>query len=291
MIKVRFDKNAVVFFNKKDGTKVRLALGAYPKASRPELVDIKITDYCAHGCAFCYQGSTVLGKHASWSNLTQIVTQLGKAGVFEVALGGGEPTAHPDLVRILREFCRADIIPNFTTKYPARVRKLWPDIEEYVGAIAYSAETAQDIRAAHVHFEKAGIPPERVNLHYVMGLKRRHAFWDYMLLARRLGYRVTLLGYKTDGRGETQDIVPYDWWVNDLTRMVRLGLCPDVSVDTALAAEYASRMPVAKKLYHTREGAFSMYIDAVNMTFGASSYGGVEMFPFTPEWRSIYAKM
>lgn len=59
-IAVRFDRNAVALFNRVDGTKIRFAVGSYTKAKRPELVDIKITDWCDVGCTFCYQNSTLL---------------------------------------------------------------------------------------------------------------------------------------------------------------------------------------------------------------------------------------
>lgn len=292
MITVRRDKNALVLFSTANGTKLRLAIGPYVKATRPELVDIKITDHCDYGCSFCYQGSTPLGKHASITNLEYVIDELHKARVFEVAIGGGEPTDHPQFVDILGAFHDVGIVPNFTTKYPARVRKLWPEIRKYVGGFAYSAESPLQIAVAAHHFELAGIPHSRVNLHYVMGLHNRETFSDYMKTAERAGLRVTLLGYKTTGRGGDHAPFDYRWWVDEISDLVAAGLCPSLSVDTPLAAEFDGMMPVGKALYHTREGAFSMYVDAVNLTFGASSYDALdELQPFGPDWREKYLDM
>lgn len=72
-IAVRFDKSAVVFFDRRNGTKLRFAIGKYEKASKPELVDIKISDYCSYGCSWCYQGSTTLGQHSTPENVDFIV--------------------------------------------------------------------------------------------------------------------------------------------------------------------------------------------------------------------------
>ena len=42
-------------------------------------------------------------------------------------------------------------------------------------------------------------------------------------------------------------------------------------------------------MYHTREGAFSMYIDAVQMKMGASSFDeSVDLVPFDKDWVARY---
>lgn len=286
-ISMRWDKNALVLFSKADGTKVRFALGKYVKASRPELVDIKLTDFCSFGCSFCYQGSTLQGKHASWENIEFIVSELSKAKVFEVAIGGGDPLEFPDFPRVLKMFHDAGVVPNFTTKFPAKVRKIWPEISQYVGGFAYSAETPGQIRMASKVLHT--VPTEKVNLHYVMGLGDREHFEEYLRAADEVGYRVTLLGYKTTGRGKDVVPHPYDWWIDSVNSLIREGTCPNLSIDTPLAEQYDGLMPVSSKLYHTREGAFSAYIDAVNLTFGASSFEEREtLVPFDSEWRKVY---
>lgn len=288
-IAVRFDKNAVTFFSRKDGTKVRLAIGKYTKASKPELVDIKITDYCSFGCSFCYQASTLQGKHAPMENIDFAIAQLAKAKVFEAALGGGDPLEHPDIVEILQKFKAAGIVPNFTTKFPAKVRQFWPEIGHLIGGFAYSAETAAQVRSAAKLMRM--IPKEKVNLHYVMGLGDREHFRAYLQAAHEVGYRVTLLGYKTVGRGKDVVPFPYGWWVEEVTSLVDADECPDLSVDTPLADQYDGQMPIEKYAYHTKEGAFSLYLDLLSLTMGASSFEEIpNLVPFTKDWRKIYRK-
>lgn len=284
----RRDRNAITFFSRKDGTKIRLAWGSYEKATWPELVDIKITDYCPIGCSFCYQDSTLFGKHASWDNLLFIVEELAKHKVFECALGGGETTDHPRFIELLREFRRVGVVPNFTTKVPAAVRRMWPEIQDLIGGFAYSAETAGQVISAAKLF-KGVVPPDAVSLHYVMGLGDRDHFEEYLRAANGVGYRVTLLGYKTTGRGK--DVVPhaYPWWVETVSFLVDEGVCPNLSIDTPLAADYDGLMPIPSTHYHTREGAFSMYVDAVALTMGASSFDEKEILqPFDSDWVKRY---
>jgi len=287
MIKVRRDKNAVVLFNQVTGHKVRLAVGDYTKAKRPELVDIKITDYCPFACTFCYQDSTLQGQHATLENMILVVERLRAAKVFEVALGGGEPTDHPNFIQILREFRNAGIVPNFTTKSMGWVKRNWPEIEDVVGALAYSAESVKDLDSAAKMF--ADIPTDRINIHYVMGLQGKDDFVRFMKRAAEIGFRVTLLGYKTTGRGKDVIPEPYDWWISAVSILSALGKCPTLSIDTPLAEQYDGRMPVGEQLYHTREGFVSAYIDAVAMKMGASSFdAAVELVPFDSQWLTRY---
>lgn len=289
-MKVRFDRNVVVLFNERNGTKLRLGIGRYSKASKPELVDIKITDFCPFGCTFCYQNSTVQGLHASLWNMGWLVHRLQQAKVFEVAIGGGEPTMHPHFAGILRNFHRNGIVPNFTTKNHTWVRQNWDRIEPYIGAFAYSAQTLHELTVAMRHFEN--IPKERINIHYIMGLNTQVEFEAFMRRAHRLGVRVTLLGYKTVGRGGQVDHQSYDWFLKAVGNLIKDDTCPTFSIDTPLAAEFDDRLQAGgmpKYMYHTREGAFSMYIDAVAMKMGASSFENLdELMPFDEHWRERY---
>ena len=286
-IAVRFDKNAVMFFDRRNGTKLRFSIGKYEKASRPELVDIKITDWCDVGCSFCYQDSTLLGKHASLNNLNFVVDELAKAKVAEVALGGGETTSHPHFVEILKNFKERGVVPNFTTKKPAAVRKLWPEISDLIGGFAYSAETAGQVEMAARVLK--GIPSDKVSLHYVMGLGDRNHFREYLKSAARANYRVTLLGYKTTGRGKDVSPHNYEWWMEEVSSLIAEGSCPSLSIDTPLAHEYQGQMPVAENRYHVYEGKFSLYIDAVALQMGASSFDEKEILkPFDKMWKATY---
>lgn len=290
MVKIRRDKNALAFFDSSKGTKMRLSVGSYIKARVPELVDIKINNYCPFACSFCYQGSTPSGDHSTLEQMTFVAEQMGKHRVFEVALGGGEPTMHPHFKEILSLFHDNGVVPNFTTKNLGYIRREWSSIEHLVGAFAYSAETAKDVFNAATMFRD--VDPSKVNLHYVMGLGNQEHFETYLRTAKIFGYRVTLLGYKTSGRGG--DVKPhnYDWWIESVGSLASAGKCPTLSIDTPLAAEYDGKMPVSKRLYHTREGAVSMYIDAPAMLMGASSFEDLDsLVPFDVRWLKTYEKI
>jgi hypothetical protein len=278
--RARVDRNALVLFNRANGDKLRFVIGRYTKAKRPELVDIKITDYCAFGCPFCYQGSTIQGKHATTENLFKIVAMLKKAKVLEVAIGGGEPTDHPDFPLFLGLLRDNGIVANFTTKSLGYVKRNWPHLDALgVGAFAYSCESAKDVHSAAKSL--AGVPRNRVNLHYVMGLEDEAGFVAFMRAAHDEGFRVTLLGYKTVGRGA--EVIPNDYsqWIELVNILVYLGQAPTMSIDTPLAAQYADLLPVPGYAFHTKEGYISAYIDAVQMGMSASSFENQDLIPLS----------
>ena len=86
-------------FNRNNGAKIRFSFernAEVPdKASAPELVDLKITDFCPFNCEFCYMDSTLRGKHAPKQELDGVINQLSRMKVFEVALGGGGGQCDP----------------------------------------------------------------------------------------------------------------------------------------------------------------------------------------------------
>lgn len=261
-----------------------LKLEGYPdKSITPELVDVKITDFCPFGCSYCYQGSTPAGKHAKVEDVATIARELEKRQVWEVALGGGEPTMHPRFLEILQLFHDHNIVPNFTTRStkwmedPIRARR----IMHLVGGVAFSVDTPADVQrfaaaidASGLLMTKRGYGTSPFSFQYVLGTGDEHAFVDVVRAVKNADpHRLTLLGYKTTGRGNT--LQPFE--VNWAAVLKDLGMY-EVSIDTALA-QRSQRMlqHVDQRSYFTREGKHSCYIDAVAGQVGPSSYAPEQM--------------
>lgn len=271
-----------------DGRKMRFRLTNDPnqmhnvpeKASVPELVDIKITNYCPYACEFCYQSSTTKGKHAEGYEIYRLAHALGELKVFEVALGGGEPTLHPDFEGVLRYFREEGVVPNFTTKNLNWLRdpKKWVKIMEYAGAFAFSIDSDQQIKELATLLDFNGIPHERANLHIVMGTMDKWTFNRMLRAAQECHLSVTLLGYKRHGFGLDFVMKPHEWWLEEvMNRATDRPYGANVSIDTVLAAEYQTQIEeagVPKWMYDVKDGKFSCYIDAVEGKIGPSSYCG-----------------
>jgi len=180
----------VTIFNQLTGTKVRVGLNgsAVPTHSTaPELVDIKITDYCKvpypvvhtgvgpNGepinsiCAACYQSSTKKGRHADIAVLLDTVEALKEAGCLELAIGGGEPFDHPAIGEFLYACRDADIVPSVSTQSWSwlKSKELTQAVRECCGAVALSTQDPAHVMPWLAEADTHGF---KAHFHYVLGI-------------------------------------------------------------------------------------------------------------------------
>lgn len=291
----RKNKDGVwTLFDRYDGTKLHLTFGDLDKSPeqenyrppRPELVDVKITDYCPFGCDYCYQDSTKEGKDAPIRELQSLAYDLSCDGVFEVALGGGEPTLHRDFPAVIRAFAEQGIVVNFTTKSRHWYRH--PDIVEAVmahcGGYGVSVDhahfvqefvTLHEAMLAHHDGKVHYTDRPKLSFHYILDNGTMKDF-EEMLKKVPSGYTLLLLGYKSVGRGGKKKHHNKGWLKKVITLSKNNSL-PSIAIDTALANQYKDELVaegINERLYYKEEGRFSMYIDAVAKEYGKSSYDG-----------------
>lgn len=92
------------------------ALLAQP-LSAPLEAHLQLTNRCAAGCQGCYTGATAEGAPGEWglAEWCRALDELAAAGVFHVALGGGESALLPWLGELLSHARSRGIVPNLTT--------------------------------------------------------------------------------------------------------------------------------------------------------------------------------
>ena len=85
----------------------------------PETIHFSVTGRCDQACAGCFYsarpGSDVEAKDAPFALFEKVVAEAGRIGVFQMALGGGEPLLHPRIVEMVRLAREHGIVPNLTT--------------------------------------------------------------------------------------------------------------------------------------------------------------------------------
>lgn len=256
------------------------------KFDTPFLVDLKITNACDKNCHFCYQDSTPEGAHASCNLIHSIAYHLSEMDVFEVAIGGGEPTKHPDFSKILKTFHDHYIVPNFTTKSLDWVENeaILTSVKDCVGGVAFSAEAPEDIRLFAETMKT--VFPDKFRrygsfvIHLIPELMPENHLKTMLCEAKKSFVSVTLLGLKNTGRGAgLKAINPL--WAQTVLELKKEFNCPSLAVDTDLARRYpediASINP-NRKMWYTDEGSKSMYIDAVTSRVAPSSYSKPEAF-------------
>ncbi len=292
----RYDATGLYWaiFNRISGAKMRIAFpdnGLFQtdnprsfdmnidRAFAPELVDLKITDACPfvsrEECGkYCYQASQTGGVHADLWAIDRILNALSQLKVFEIAIGGGEPTLHPDFVEILATARDKGISPNFTTR---NLKWIEDDqqrnaILKNASAFAYSAHKPSDIVKLAALLKKHNVDTNRVNVHIVLGTMSRERFEEMLNEAAKSHLRVTLLAFKNTGHGEEYKKIDYSWWIDVVKNMkTYIRVC----IDTPLAAEFDSELQnagVPNWMYYTTEGRFSAYYNAVEGYLAPSSF-------------------
>lgn len=275
-------------FDQSNGNKVRFqfsdeASPAPSKAFAPELVDLKITSRCPFVDApcypYCYQDSSPKQAHADENTIGRYLYALEELGVFEVAIGGGEPTFHPQFVSILRDCRRCDIVPNFTTRSLHWLRdvNMARQVEETVGGFAYSVNTADDVDNLHVALKNAAWKNvARVSIQHVVGSS--YYLQEIIKAAAQHDMSVTLLGFKSHGRGGKPAVesATKDWLeqVVELRdkRQIYCRIGADTKLIESVTPAQLREASVDPILVTPGEGKFSAYIDAVEDKFGPSSF-------------------
>lgn len=85
--------------------------------SAPLEAHLQLTNRCSAGCRGCYTGATPEGGPREWglAEWQRALSELAAAGVFHVALGGGESAELPWLGELLRYARAQGLVPNLTT--------------------------------------------------------------------------------------------------------------------------------------------------------------------------------
>lgn len=177
-----------------DGTKIRETQDDEFISSFPECIDLKITNRCDMGCAYCHEDSTRLGYHGDILNVKFIDTLR---PYTELALGGGNVLSHPDLVLFLFKLRDKNIIANITInqKHFMEWRYLLSLLANsgYIKGIGVSLTEAPD-----EDFIEAVKEFPNIVLHVINGVVDIE---DLRKLSNQ-GLKLLILGYKEFRRGK-----------------------------------------------------------------------------------------
>ena len=268
-----------------DGTKVRKYEGT-PAPVHPESIDMKITDWCDVGCAFCHESSTVRGKHANVETIYRMIEGL-PAGV-ELAIGGGDPLSHPKIFEIMEAFSKRGLVANVTVngQHIYRHYKLIQDLRGY-GAIhglgiSYHERMWHDYgeEAAPYDHDRRGngvmefddVADQNTIIHFIAG---EHDPLDALNVSR-YNAKILVLGYKQFGRGVghfsprvTHNLGAWKYWIN--TIMSKGIVCFDNLALEQLKLKDRLPADLWKRCFMGDDGTFTMYADAVRDEYAISS--------------------
>ncbi|WP_087864367.1 radical SAM protein [Comamonas thiooxydans] len=249
-----------------DGTKIRETQSDAPPVW-PEQMDLKITDYCDAGCAWCHEESTPRGLHADLIATLRMLEGL-PAGV-EIAIGGGDPLSHPGFAEFAQELRNRGLVPSVTVngRHLARSRAA---LEKLIGDRCLFGV------GVSFHEDLPDWDYENMVLHLIAGVND-----PALLKGATKAHKILLLGYKQFGRGRKLfELRPepvqktLGAWYRLLPLVAREHhLSFDNLAITQLRPDRLFRCRADyDRQYMGNEGHHSMYVDAVDQEFALCSY-------------------
>jgi hypothetical protein len=190
-----------------------------PTAERLRLASIEITQRCDRRCEYC--GQAKADRDMPLPQFSALLGELADRGVEAVALGGGEPTLHPELVALLRAARDVGVLAGLTTnaRDPGMVRHL-----SDAGLLrSYGVSAGKGDWLGLV-----GHPKATVNLLLLRG-GREQVLGFAVQAIRRGARRLLLLGYK----GDRPDLTPSRSELSDTyASLAMLGRATGITVGT-----------------------------------------------------------
>lgn len=246
-----------------DGTKTRLSDNPIPEI--PESMDVKVTNRCNGGCAFCHEMSTPDGDSFNLDDAMRLFREL-PHGV-ELAIGGGNPLeVRAELDEIMCEI--PDPIYNVTLN-----AKHLKDLGDHsFNAIGVSYGFGQhDLIKKHVESDQ--------NTQYVMHLIAGVHDLNHLEKCLDDFDRVLVLGYKEWGRGKdfyssSVEQRLKDWsvgigkYLHDTEKIVAFD---NLAIRQLDIGRFFSDEKW-NEIYMGDDGQFTMYLDLVKMEYAKSSF-------------------
>lgn len=275
-----------------DGTKIRENDLDFLEPAFAENCDVKITDKCDGGCAFCYEGCTPNGKHGDILNPKFLDTLH---PYTEMAINGND-LSHPDLVPFMHKMKEKNIFLNMTVNQIHFERhfdtiKQWIDDKLIYGLGVSLREPTDEF------IDMVKQIPNAV-IHTINGVTSVH---DLTLLAGH-HLKVLILGYKHLRRGGTY-YADNDEFVNALQEDLDKYLFPEiirndwfdvVSFDNLAIKQLHIQEHMPKEqwdeFYMGNDGNYTFYIDMVEGTFGKNSLA-TERFPIMDNIDDMFNKV
>jgi len=258
-----------------DGTKIR-EYYLNPNPLFPESIDVKITNYCDLNCPYCHENSNKNGSHANlmflYNKLNELYEQSNKTQGIELAIGGGNPLAHPHLYDFLKEIKGLGFIANITVNQK-HVDIYYDDLvnlinEKLIYGVGISITNTFYISES---INKLNDITDNVVFHLIAGV---NDIYDIKIL--NLKNKFLILGYKTFGRG----VNFYDenvennlnLWRNEIRKyLYKTTISFDNLAIEQLELKKHFTNEAWKQFYMGDDFKFTMYIDAVKKEYAQTS--------------------
>lgn len=284
--------NYTVTIDTQNGTKIRENDIDFFRADFPESMDIKITNRCDMGCAMCHENSTKDGLHGD------IMSEgfIDKLHPYtELAIGGGNPLEHPDLVPFLEKCKELELIPSMTVNQMHFINNknfLKHLIDQHLiyglgisltHANEEFIETVKEFPNAVIHVINGIVHPVQLEA-----------------LANN-GFKILILGYKEFRRGEV--MYQYQSAAIEQLKQMLYDRLPQIIKDEWFEVVSFDNLAIKQldaqrlmsdedweQFFMGDDGSATMYVDMVNREFAKSSTS-TERYPLEDDIVTMFEKI
>lgn len=272
-----------------DGTKIRENDLDFFEPAFAENCDVKITDKCDGGCAFCYEGCTVNGKHGDILSYKFLDTLH---PYTELAINGNDLT-HPHLVQFLQKMKDKNIVVNMTVnqihfeKHYHLIKLLVDQGDIHGLGISLNKPTNEFVNMVKEF-------PNSV-IHTINGILSPD---DYEILKDN-GLKVLILGYKQLRRGvdyydsHESEVTKLQGWLYDNLKEM-LNHFEVVSFDNLAINQLNVKRLLSddqwNEFYMGDDGNYTFYLDLVEGTFAKNSLS-MERWPIMDNIDDMFNKV
>lgn len=175
-----------------DGTKIRKNDCDELIPGTIESMDIKITNKCDIGCSYCHEDSRSDGVHGDIMG-ESFIDRLHP--FTELAIGGGNPLSHPDLIRFLDKCQVKKLIPSITINQ-LHFEREYEKVKELASSHMIFGIGVSLVNPTDEFISKIKQFPNAV-IHVIAGVVTVRQ----LERLRDQGLKILILGYKTVRRG------------------------------------------------------------------------------------------
>jgi hypothetical protein len=284
--------NYTVTIDTQNGTKIRENDLDFFRADFPESMDIKICNKCDLGCPMCHENSTkdgAIGDIMSESFIDKLHPYT------ELAIGGGNPLEHPDLVPFLEKCKRLNLIPSMTVNQVHFMKnrhflKFLVEQKLIYGLGVSLVRVTNDFIDALKEFPNAVI-------HVINGMVTP---LELECLSGE-GLKILILGYKQFRRGEQlykeqgeQIEETKSWLYKKLPTIISEGWFEVVSFDNLAIKQLDAQRLMSnedwEQFFMGDDGSATLFVDMVNREFAKSSTS-TERYPIEDDIVTMFEKI
>lgn len=233
----------------------------------PETVDVGISSYCNFACSYCYTDSGSSGRHAP-ADLAEKIIKGFDAPPYQMAIGGGEPTLHPDFPAILRRVRELGTVPNYTTNGSVLKPEVVAATNEVCGGVAMTFHAFKGLDWFLEHYKRLRETLNvQVNVHLIADRDVATNLRALAEHAAELGkFRVVLLAYYPDvGRASMSTLITKKVYTKEFPDALKVAQEAgfDFAFSEGLLPYFLSRpnLSVNTDFAMRSEGLFSCYVD------------------------------